>query len=68
MQSVRCLLLYSGIHYDRIVQTFDLGAPVDADVVQWPVDNDAVLVKASNSVGLARVVERVAGAGASCCT
>lgn len=45
-KDTRCILLYSGIHYDRIAQTFDLGLPVDMDVTQWRVDDDGVLVKA----------------------
>lgn len=44
---LRCILLYSGIHYDRIAQTFELGLPVDLDVTKWNVDSgDAVLEKA----------------------
>ena len=42
----RCILLYSGIHYDRIAQTFDLALPADCDVTQWTTDNDEVLQKA----------------------
>lgn len=42
----RCLLLYSGIHYDRIAFTMDLSLPVEFDEVKWDADNDAVLVMA----------------------
>ena len=46
-KDVRCILLYSGIHYDRIAQTFDLGLPVDSDVTQWSVQSgDGVLERA----------------------
>ncbi|CAK7266344.1 ubiquitin-specific protease otu1 [Sporothrix epigloea] len=45
-KDTRCVLLYSGIHYDRIAQTFDLGLPVDMDVTQWRSDDDSVLEKA----------------------
>lgn len=45
-KDTRCILLYSGIHYDRIAQSFDLGLPVDMDVTQWRVDNDSVIDKA----------------------
>jgi len=38
--------MYSGIHYDRIAQTFDPGLPGDLDVTQWKADSDAVLEKA----------------------
>ncbi|ERT02611.1 ubiquitin thioesterase OTU1 [Sporothrix schenckii 1099-18] len=45
-KDTRCILLYSGIHYDRIAQSFDLGLPVDMDVTQWRVDDDSVIDKA----------------------
>ncbi|EFX06158.1 otu-like cysteine peptidase [Grosmannia clavigera kw1407] len=45
-KDTRCILLYSGIHYDRIAQTFDLGLPVDMDVTKWGTDDEAVLAKA----------------------
>jgi len=39
----RCLLVYSGIHYDRIAQTFDLGLPVESDVTIWARDDHSTL-------------------------
>ncbi len=45
-KDTRCVLLYSGIHYDRIAQSFDLGLPPELDVTQWKADDDAVLEKA----------------------
>ncbi|CAK7262825.1 ubiquitin-specific protease otu1 [Sporothrix epigloea] len=45
-KDTRCVLLYSGIHYDRIAQSFDLGLPVEMDVTQWRSDDDSVIEKA----------------------
>ncbi|CAK7198791.1 ubiquitin-specific protease otu1 [Sporothrix eucalyptigena] len=45
-KDTRCILLYSGIHYDRIAQAFDLGLPVDMDVTQWRADDNSVIEKA----------------------
>lgn len=42
----RCLLLYSGIHYDRIAFTADLSMPVEFDEVKWDIGDDEVLVMA----------------------
>ncbi|KUI59451.1 Putative ubiquitin thioesterase otu1 [Cytospora mali] len=42
-KSTRCLLLYSGIHYDRIAFTMDIGLPVDFDEVKWDIGNDQVV-------------------------
>ncbi|KKY31752.1 putative ubiquitin thioesterase otu1 [Diaporthe ampelina] len=42
-KATRCLLLYSGIHYDRIAFTMDLSLPVDFDETKWDVGNDAVV-------------------------
>lgn len=42
-KATRCLLLYSGIHYDRIAFTMELSLPVDFDEVKWDTDNDAVV-------------------------
>lgn len=42
----RCLLLYSGIHYDRIAFTMELSLPVEFDEVKWDVENGEVLVMA----------------------
>jgi ubiquitin thioesterase OTU1 len=50
-KETRCILVYSGVHYDRIAKTFDLGLPVDLDVVQWPSTDDSVLVKAKELTG-----------------
>ncbi|KAF3763055.1 hypothetical protein M406DRAFT_356922 [Cryphonectria parasitica EP155] len=45
-KSTRCLLLYSGVHYDRIAFTMDLSLPIDFDEVKWDTENDAVLFMA----------------------
>lgn len=37
------MLLYSGIHYDRIAFTMDIGLPVDFDEVKWDIDNEQVV-------------------------
>lgn len=42
----RCLLLYSGIHYDRIAFTLDLSLPVEFDEVKWDTSNDGVVAMA----------------------
>lgn len=42
-KETRCLLLYSGIHYDRIAFTMDLSLPVDFDEVKWDTADDMVL-------------------------
>lgn len=42
-KATRCLLLYSGVHYDRIAFTMDLSLPVDFDETKWDVGNDAVV-------------------------
>lgn len=42
----RCLLLYSGIHYDRIAFTLDLSLPVEFDEVRWDTSNDGVVAMA----------------------
>lgn len=42
----RCIVLYSGIHYDRIAFTMDLSHPVEFDVTQWSTEDDEVLAKA----------------------
>lgn len=42
----RCIVLYSGIHYDRIAFTMDLSHPVEFDVTQWSTDDDEVLAMA----------------------
>lgn len=42
----RCLLLYSGIHYDRIAFTLDLSLPVEFDEVKWDTSNDEVVTMA----------------------
>ena len=42
----RCIVLYSGIHYDRIAFTMDLSHPVEFDVTQWSTDDDDILQKA----------------------
>ncbi|KAL2163738.1 hypothetical protein VTH06DRAFT_5797 [Thermothelomyces fergusii] len=45
-KSNRVIILYSGIHYDRIAFCMDLSYPVDVDVTQWPTDDEEVLNKA----------------------
>ncbi|AEO67691.1 uncharacterized protein THITE_125507 [Thermothielavioides terrestris NRRL 8126] len=42
----RVIILYSGIHYDRIAFCMDLSYPVEVDVTQWSTDDDEVLEKA----------------------
>ncbi|KAK3689970.1 hypothetical protein B0T22DRAFT_183049 [Podospora appendiculata] len=42
----RVIILYSGIHYDRIAFCMDLSYPVEVDVTKWQTDDDEVLVKA----------------------
>ncbi|KAK0713781.1 hypothetical protein B0T26DRAFT_718331 [Lasiosphaeria miniovina] len=42
----RVIILYSGIHYDRIAFTMDLSYPVEVDVTKWPTGDDDVLAKA----------------------
>ncbi|KAG8158170.1 hypothetical protein KVR01_011931 [Diaporthe batatas] len=42
-KATRCLLLYSGIHYDRIAFTMDLSLPADFDETKWDTGNDAVV-------------------------
>ncbi|KAL2024746.1 hypothetical protein VTK56DRAFT_5567 [Thermocarpiscus australiensis] len=45
-KSSRVIILYSGIHYDRIAFCMDLSYPVEVDVTRWPTDDEEVLVKA----------------------
>lgn len=42
----RCVILYSGIHYDRIVFTMDVANPVEWDETKWSTADDGVLEKA----------------------
>ncbi|KAK4244732.1 ubiquitin thioesterase OTU1 [Corynascus novoguineensis] len=42
----RVIILYSGIHYDRIAFCMDLSYPVEVDVTRWSTDDEEVLVKA----------------------
>ncbi|KAK3313942.1 hypothetical protein B0H66DRAFT_537190 [Apodospora peruviana] len=42
----RVVILYSGIHYDRIAFCMDLSYPVEVDVTRWQADDDEVLSKA----------------------
>lgn len=39
----RVIILYSGIHYDRIAFCMDLSYPVEVDVTKWSTDDDEVL-------------------------
>ncbi|KAK4228201.1 hypothetical protein QBC38DRAFT_166338 [Podospora fimiseda] len=42
----RIIIVYSGIHYDRIAFAMDLGYPVEVDVTKWSTEDDEVLEKA----------------------
>jgi ubiquitin thioesterase OTU1 len=42
----RVIILYSGIHYDRIGFCMDLSYPVEVDVTRWSTEDDEVLEKA----------------------
>ncbi|KAK0648767.1 hypothetical protein B0T16DRAFT_456223 [Cercophora newfieldiana] len=42
----RVIILYSGIHYDRIAFCMDLSYPVEVDVSRWSTDDDEVVEKA----------------------
>ncbi|KAK1830517.1 ubiquitin thioesterase OTU1 [Podospora conica] len=44
----RVIILYSGIHYDRIAFCMDLSYPLEVDVTKWSTDDDEVLAKALN--------------------
>lgn len=39
----RIIILYSGIHYDRIAFALNLSYPAEVDVTKWPTDDDEVL-------------------------
>lgn len=45
-KATRCIILYSGIHYDRIAFTKDLAHPVEFDETKFSTDDDEVLGKA----------------------
>ncbi|KAK4194466.1 hypothetical protein QBC40DRAFT_259970 [Triangularia verruculosa] len=45
-KSTRIIILYSGIHYDRIAFALDLSYPVDCDVTKWDTHDEEVLDKA----------------------
>ncbi|KAK3305558.1 uncharacterized protein B0T15DRAFT_485152 [Chaetomium strumarium] len=45
-KSTRVIILYSGIHYDRIAFCMDLSYPVEVDVTKWSTDDEEVLEKA----------------------
>ncbi|GAB1317228.1 ubiquitin-specific protease otu1 [Madurella fahalii] len=45
-KSNRVIILYSGIHYDRIAFCMDLSYPVEVDVTRWSTDDEEVLDKA----------------------
>lgn len=45
-KSTRVIILYSGIHYDRIAFCMDLSYPVEVDVTKWSTDDEEVLDKA----------------------
>ncbi|KAK4161659.1 ubiquitin thioesterase OTU1 [Cladorrhinum sp. PSN259] len=42
----RVVIVYSGIHYDRIAFAMDLSYPVEVDVSRWTTEDDEVLTKA----------------------
>ncbi|KAL2115088.1 hypothetical protein VTJ04DRAFT_10751 [Mycothermus thermophilus] len=42
----RVIIVYSGIHYDRIAFTMDLSYPVEVDETRWSTSDDEVLQKA----------------------
>jgi ubiquitin thioesterase OTU1 len=42
----RVIIMYSGIHYDRIAFCMDLSYPVEVDVTRWSTDDEEVLDKA----------------------
>lgn len=46
-KSTRCIILYSGIHYDRIAFSMDLSFPVEVDVTKWATDDEEMVVKAT---------------------
>ncbi|KAH8887037.1 OTU-domain-containing protein [Thozetella sp. PMI_491] len=50
-KELRCIILYSGIHYDRIAFTMDLTHPVEVDVTKWSADDDEALDKARELAG-----------------
>jgi len=42
----RIIILYSGIHYDRIAFAMDINYPVEVDETRWATRDDEVLMKA----------------------
>ncbi|KAL2268095.1 hypothetical protein VTJ83DRAFT_2941 [Remersonia thermophila] len=42
----RVIIVYSGIHYDRIAFTMDPSHPVEVDETRWPVEDAEVLERA----------------------
>ncbi|KAK4187847.1 hypothetical protein QBC35DRAFT_383996 [Podospora australis] len=42
----RIVIVYSGIHYDRIAFAMDLGYPLEVDVTKWSTADDEILIKA----------------------
>lgn len=42
----RIIIMYSGIHYDRMAFCMDLSYPVEVDVTRWSTDDEEVLDKA----------------------
>ncbi|OAA81902.1 Ovarian tumor, otubain [Akanthomyces lecanii RCEF 1005] len=53
----QCILVYSGIHYDRIAFSYsehpytDPTLPPEMDRTTWPVEDEEVLIKAKDLVG-----------------
>ncbi len=45
-KDTRVIILYSGIHYDRIAFCMDLSYPVEMDESRWGTDDNEVLNKA----------------------
>ncbi|KAK1753527.1 ubiquitin thioesterase OTU1 [Echria macrotheca] len=45
-KDTRIIIVYSGIHYDRIAFCLDLSYPVEVDVTKWGVEDEEVIEKA----------------------
>ncbi|KAK0714363.1 hypothetical protein B0T21DRAFT_297367 [Apiosordaria backusii] len=50
-KDTRIIILYSGIHYDRIAFALDLSYPVDCDVTKWETGDGEVLERARELAG-----------------
>ncbi|KAM3498668.1 hypothetical protein MY10362_008027 [Beauveria mimosiformis] len=53
----QCILVYSGVHYDRIAFSYseyphtDPMLPIEMDRTVWPIEDEEVLIKAQELVG-----------------